>query len=161
MAEWISPIYDRTEQDVSFAKQQIALWMQNSVGTASLTYPLKGCLNLHDLNRIENNIKYLGDLLTEYRYVSGISTKTWEQKGLPNISDIERILRNVSKMARAMPLDGNVPTVPGSMKKYTEINDIEKILFEIKAIVDNIQGCFQISDTFVSGQRRILPLQRR
>lgn len=161
MADWITPVYDRTQEDVDFARQQIAAWITQGTDVSNPTRPLKGCLNLTDLNRIENNIKYLGDILTECRYVSGISTKTWESTGLPNISDVERILRNVAKMANAMPLDSSVPSVPGSMKRYTEINDIEKILFELKAIVEEMQGCYQISDTFVSGARRIFPIKRR
>ena len=48
MAEWLTPIVDRTEADTveAFNNQMIEAH-------------LKGALNYSDLNRIENNYKYL------------------------------------------------------------------------------------------------------
>ena len=45
--EWINPIYDRTYGDVITAE-----------GQRNLVNP-KGCYNYVDLNRIENNTKYV------------------------------------------------------------------------------------------------------
>ena len=46
MAEWRTPVFDRTMDDVK------------SVDRTSATYQ-KGALNADDLNRIEDNYKYL------------------------------------------------------------------------------------------------------
>lgn len=57
MAEWVTPIVDRTEADTfeAFNNQMIE-------------ERLKGALNFSDLNRIENNFKYLVDNLAKQGY---------------------------------------------------------------------------------------------
>ena len=60
MANWTNPIYDRTKEDVDYAKSQIAyIKANNGIMSSSVYY--KGCLNFRDVNRIENNTKYLAD----------------------------------------------------------------------------------------------------
>lgn len=57
MAEWKTPITDRTASDVTTAKNNQANASDN-----------KGALNFNDLNRIENNYKYLLDRLKSEGY---------------------------------------------------------------------------------------------
>lgn len=57
MAEWKTPITDRTTNDVTDAKNNQANVSDN-----------KGALNFNDLNRIENNYKYLLDRLKSEGY---------------------------------------------------------------------------------------------
>ena len=61
MADWTEPIYDRTQEDVDYAKNRIAYFKANGGITDGIN--LKGCLNYTDVNRIEDNTDYLADLL--------------------------------------------------------------------------------------------------
>ena len=62
MAVWINPVYDRTQEDVEYAKQKIAEWIAaDTMENSLVVHDLKGCLNVSDLNRIEGNIKYLAE----------------------------------------------------------------------------------------------------
>ena len=96
MAEWITPIYDRTETDVTAAKIKIAEWIEMvTSGAEATTEDLKGCINASDLNRIESNTKYLSETLTALGYSSTVTTKTWARNSFPNVDDVRRIIANV------------------------------------------------------------------
>ena len=47
MAVWIQPVYDRTDENVAFAQEQIQKWIDAKLsGNPVETYELKGCFNL-------------------------------------------------------------------------------------------------------------------
>lgn len=161
MAEWNAPVFDRTEADVNTAKRQIAEWIAMDIPSDTIvTYGLKGCLNVQDLNRIEGNIQYLTDLLSAYQYKVGAYSKEWTMQNLPTQSDINRILNNVSLFLQNYATPVDAPEVPQSMKYWYEINDIEKILLLLKETIEYMELTFQKSNMFKSGAMRFLPIQR-
>lgn len=161
MAVWIEPIFDRTDEDVEFAREQISKWIAEELsGNPIETYDLKGCLNLVDLNRIEGNINYLNETLIKLHYPPGASSKTWERSGLPTARDISRILNNIRLIISVYHQQENAPEVPESMGSYTDINAIEENLLLIKQLIDSMRASFQKSAAFQSGAMRILPIRR-
>lgn len=161
MAIWIEPIFDRTEEDVSFAEGKIKEWIAAQLtGNPVETYDLKGCLNLSDLNRIEGNIQYLSDRLDELHYFSGASSKVWERSGLPTERDIRRILSNIRYIIAAYHQQEGVSDVPEDMATYSDINAIEENLYRIKQLLDSMVNGFQKSGMFTSGGMRMLPTRR-
>lgn len=161
MSVWIDPVFDRTQEDVSFAEEKIQEWIKAKLtGNPIETYELKGCLNLTDINRIEGNIQYLSDRLDELHYPPGTSCKVWERSGLPTERDIRRILSNVNLIISAYYQQDDVPTVPDSMGNYTDINAIEENLYRIKQLLDSMIAGFQKSGMFQSGAMRALPIRR-
>ena len=159
MANWLDPVFDRTEADVNFAKEQIALW-RNKLEPVSDSYALKGCLNISDINRIEENVQYLSDVLNELGYPQGAYTKRWGKDNLPNVGDVRRILFNVELLLDAYYKTPGAPSVPGSMSAYTDINAIEENLYNIKQLLDIMTASFRKSGTFQSGSIRMLPIRR-
>lgn len=149
MAEWISPIYDRTQSDVDFALSKIAEWKKS--GNTNV-YELKGCMNATDINRIENNIKYLSEHLSELYYFPHTTSKTWNVDGLPDINDINRIIQNIHKTISAFFQSNDAPNIPDTMLTYEQVNDIEKNLFLIKNILDNMVKSFRECGTFECGE---------
>lgn len=161
MAVWIDPIFDRTDEDVTFAKEQVQAWITAQLtGNPIETYELKGCLNLTDINRIEGNIQYLSDRLDSLHYPPGTNCKTWTRSGMPTDRDIRRILNNVKLIISAYYQQEGVTDVPESMGTYTDINAIEENLYYIKQLVDAMVGSFQKSGMFQSGAMRMLPIGR-
>lgn len=113
-------IYDRTEQDVEYAKTH-----QSSEDF------LKGAYNYTDLNRIESWCEYLKTELNEAGYTTNITTKTdWNMTNFPMQSQLERIRSNISTLKNAFYSYTNVPTNLNNMT-YKKANDIEKILEEM------------------------------
>jgi len=157
MLEWITPIYDRTQQDVDFAKTKIAEWKS---GKSNDVYDLKGCLNVSDINRIENNIKYLSNKLNELGYSNNTYTKVWSRTGLPNQQDIDRIINNVKELITAFCQQQSAPNIPDRLVDYNDINAIEKNLSLIKELIDYMVNSYKVSGALQSGQTIYLPIRR-
>jgi hypothetical protein len=158
---WRSPIYDRTQADVDYAITKIAEWTAAQLtGQPVVVTELKGCLNVTDIVRIEDNIKYLADMLTSLHYPPNTSSKTWSIDGLPTLADVNRILDNVRAIIEAFYQQENVPEVPKTMLHYTDVNDVELNLLKIKQLLDAMIGSFRKSGTFTCGSSRLLPVWR-
>lgn len=161
MAVWVQPVYDRTNEDVAFAQEQIQKWIDAKLsGNPVETYELKGCFNLTDINRIEGDIQYISDRLDELHYPPGTSCKVWERSGLPTARDVKRILSNVRLIIAAYHQQADVPDVPEDMSTFSDINAVEENLCAIKQLLDSMVDGFQKSGMFKSGAMRMLPIRR-
>lgn len=146
---WQIPIYDRTLADATTARQN-----QSSASN------LKGALNVSDLNRIEGNIEYLKSVLDTYGYHTTIITHSeWNVNDLFYLTDMDRIRQNVINLVDAYYSYTTTPTI--ELGNYyldvTDINDVEKVLYDINEILNLMINSFKPSGTFVSGQSTILP----
>jgi len=155
--EWITPVFDRTLEDVEAALAQIAIWKQSE---SFLMNELKGCRNISDINRIENNIQFLENELSSYYYFPGTFSKIWSIEGLPNLADINRVLNNVQNIIDAFYQFADASLVPGAMIRYNEINAVEENLYLIKILLDVMISLFRKSGTFQCNKIRLLPMSR-
>ena len=144
MAYWTRPIFDRTLADIEYAKQQL----EQKINTLDL----KGCLNPNHLNRIENNTRYLADELIKLCYFNSITTQTWYYTGLPNVTHIVRIINNVNKLMSAYYKPNNTPNLPTTLLTYEQVNALEKNLYLIKEMLDDMISSFRECDTFECGE---------
>lgn len=146
---WETPVYDRTQADVDNAILQIAKWKESgSVANVAL----KGCLEAGDLNRIEDNTQYLSDILSSLYYFSYVETYMWGMTEIPNINDVNRIIGNVGKLISAFYKHSAAPELPETMLRFEEINSIEKNLYLLKEILDNMIASFRECGTFKCGE---------
>lgn len=161
MAKWMTPVFDRTQDDVEFASQKIAEWIAGEIiGTSYMVTDLKGCLNVSDINRIEGNIAFLAENLTRYCYPANVVTKTWALSSLPIETDVKRITDNVRELVNAYYQSTEAPAIPNSMMSYSDINDIEQNLHLIKQLLDAMVSSFKGAHTFTSGATMFLPRSR-
>lgn len=122
--EWIEPIYNRIEEDVS-----------NVQHNPMITNPI-GCYNYIDLNRIENDTHYCLNYMLEHNIISTAPVmrfKTdWTEDELVLYSDIKRIIGNVD-LLRSLSnpqIKGGLPEIYASAQiNYLLANAIEKCLF--------------------------------
>lgn len=155
---WQTPIFDRNQGDLEYARAQLALWK-----TSSPKLPmedLKAALNHKDLNRIEGNTQYLVDELTTLCYSINAACKTWEAAGLPNVKDISRIIGNVEQILAIFCRPEGAPTLPKSLLHYEDVNTIEKNLELLLQAFEIAVRYFRKCGTMQSGGRA-LPLKRR
>lgn len=132
---WVNPITNRTKADVDLVNalkgiawtdmttEQKALWSQG----------LKGALNESDLERIENNIKLLSQVLE-------IDLVTYDGKipYIPTLDYWNNLLLNVETIRNAYSVHADTPTTPTiPVNRYTQINDIEKILLDVYTIIES------------------------
>lgn len=159
--EWKTPVFDRTQADVDFAIKQIAEWVALDIsGAPYAAYDLKGCLNASDINRIEGNIRYLSEHLTQYGYTVNAFTKSWTNDGMPNVEDISRILGNVRELISSFYTLPSAPDVPSGMNNYNNVNAVEQNLHLIKGLLELMVESFRKAGAFQSGSTSFLPLRR-
>ncbi len=144
---WITPVFDRTQDDVDFAISKIQEWKDSGVTD---TTDLKGCFNVSDLNRIEGNIRYLADSLSELYYFATLTTKTWDRSGLPSITDVNRIVDNTRNLI--LSFSEHAPELPTTLLTITDVNCIEENLYKVKEILDGMIISFMECDTFECGE---------
>lgn len=123
-------------------------------------YELKGCFNLLDLNRIENNIEFLADKMEEFSYAPNIHGKQWSRVDMPNQNDMSRIVDNIRSLISAFYSPDNPPSLPSTMLSYDDINAIEENLYLIKQLIDVMQTSFKKVGTIKSGSTTVLPIRR-
>lgn len=144
---WMEPIFDRIQADVDFALQQIQRWRDE--GSSDIT-DLKGCFNVSDMNRIENDIQFLSDNLSDLYYFSTVNTKTWDKASLPTVADINRMIENTRILVLSICEDA--PELPTTLVTFTDVNCIEGILNKLKLILDDMTASFLECDTFDCGE---------
>lgn len=144
MAEWIRPIYDRTQADVDYALSQIA------IGNNDTEY--KGCFTVTNINRIENNCRYIADRLNVLLYTNSITTKVWNMQGIPNITEIKRLINNVSALIDAYYQSEDAPALPETLLHYEQVNALERNLYLLKHLIDNEENEFMLCGTFNCGE---------
>lgn len=148
MAKWITPVYDRTQADVEYAKSQISQH-KNDV-------ELKGCLNVSDILRIENNTQFLSDKLCElYYFQNPLNIHSWTIEGIPTHSHIDRIIHNVNMMWEGYYVPTGSDELPYTMLHYEDINAIEKNQMLIKNKIEEMTGYFRECNTFECGEERL------
>lgn len=144
MAEWLDPVFDRTQEDVDYAIRQLAM------GINDVEY--KGCFNKSDLNRIEQNTKYLADSLKTLYYFCNVTTADWYESSIPNAYHIARIVNNVDALMKNFIIPPEASDVPNTLLTYEQVNDIEKDLYLIMVLIHDVVNCYRECNTFECGE---------
>lgn len=130
---WMPPVTDRTQADVNYAKELIAIGWNNMTAEQRTEYlvGLKGCINTSDLSRIENNIQILIDVL-ELDNTSHVGVVP----EFPTANYFFDMKLNVAAIRAAYCVHSDTPAVPelpyNTWQKY---NDIEKILADVYEVI--------------------------
>lgn len=130
---WIPPVTDRTPADVDRARALIAKGWQDMTDDERAEYGagLKGCLNVSDLERIENDVQILLDVL-EIDSVSHVGAVPL----FPKESYFEDLRDNVAAIRAAYCIHADTPQVPDlPYDTWTAYNDVEKILLDVYEVV--------------------------
>ena len=125
-----------------------------------VVYDLKGCLNLFDINRIEENIAYLSERFTELSYPNSVRQKQWGKDGLPNTLDTQRIVDNIRSLISAFYSLPDAPPLPNSISNYDDINLIERNIDLIKYLLDCMVNSFKKAGALKCGSSVHLPIRR-
>ena len=125
-----------------------------------VVHDLKGCLNLIDINRIEENIAYLAEQFAQLDYPSTVPTKKWTKDNLPDERDIQRIISNIRALVGAFYQPPDSPDLPSTISSYNDINAIERNIDLIKYLLDCMVSSFKRAGAYKSGSTMYLPIRR-
>lgn len=112
---------------------------------------MKGAYNASDLNRVGQALKYLQEELNGYGYAVTVNPKTnWTVSDIPTPAQMTAYLSYVSAIRGVLEVFKSTPQVPGTMQKLTwqRANDIEKILADVQAVIDQVVAGFRRSGAF-------------
>lgn len=123
-------IFDRTNEDII-----------NETDKAFISYI--------DLNRIEEACSYLASLLKV-----SIMTKEWKIDEFRKTSEMERLRNNINLLENSYYKMPNTPKLPEKITytSITEANNIEKILFDINTMIENVKAAVRFAGTFYAGE---------
>lgn len=149
-------ITDRTSSDVTRAKQLIekAKKIENLTSEELEEYlsGLKGCYNISDLNRVEEAVQYVSDLLNSHNYYNVVNVKEWKPGDLLNQTELIRYLNNLDILKNAYITYSTTPDTPISYQPYGNANNIEKILLDLEQIFTYMHNYIMVAGVKVLGQ---------
>lgn len=151
-------VTDRTAADVARLMELLAKPVDTWTATdrAGFTAANKGAYNYTDLNRVENAVQTLANLLNANGYPVEIQTvKTnWAESTIPTLSDFTRYLDNVRRIRAAFYTLPTTPQVPASMRglTYDKANAIEQILADVDTLLSNMIASYTYSGDVFGGE---------
>lgn len=149
-------IFDRTQSDVDAAVrlrrdkvQKFQELNENDIHTLE-----KGFLTFNTLNRIENKQTELKNLFNSIGYYNvEVDNRQWTYTDYFLPEDFNRILYNLQKLKDAFFVYSDTPTVSdNNYRRYQTLNEVEKILFDLDTMIDDIKSKYRQCGTFQCGE---------
>lgn len=137
-------ITDRTQSDVDRWKTlRDKGWLRMSAAEqAEWLAEMKGRYDYRDLNRVEQAVAVVSDLIRELGYVHPrLTVKTdWTREDIPTREDWERYFGNVATLRKAITILHSTPGVPSMNDRlnYEQANALEQILVDIDDVATRI-----------------------
>lgn len=147
-------IFDRTAEDVEQARTLRAkLGNGETLTESEYTTLERGTMTLTTLNRIDGKTDEINELLTAMGYYgANIVTKTWTKEDIFNSDNFKQIIKNLVSLRNAFYVYSDTPITPEAQYHYEAINKIEKILYDLREMVDDVKGNYRICGTFECGE---------
>ena len=133
MLIWMNPVTDRSQSDVNRVLELLKKGWDNFDTDEKTEWlsGMKGALNLSDMQRIQNNIQLLSDVLELNLTVSDVPEH-------PNETFLTSVLNNAEIIRNAYMIHSYTPQTPSMpVNTYQKLNDIEKILGDVYGILLN------------------------
>ena len=148
-------IYDRMVADVNLAREIISKKVKKFVQLTDKEVQTleRGTITINTLNRIENKQNELRSLFNGLGYWNtDIESKEWTFNDIFSIADFERILVNMDVLREAFYVYSSTPQTPQSLYHYEVINSIEKILYDLEQMIDDMRSKYRECGTFQCGE---------
>lgn len=148
-------IFDRTQEDVDTAiilrrekVQKFQALTESEIATLE-----KGTLTINTLNRIETKQEELKNLLNDMGYWNTpITNKAWGENDIFNVDEFKRILDNTNVLRNAFFVYKGTPNTPPISYYWDDINSLEKILYDLDVMINDVKSNYRECGTFESGE---------
>ncbi len=147
-------IFDRTQNDidaaVSLIKEKVQKFLELTEDEVESLE--RGTLTYNAINRIEAAEEELVGIFNSLGYWNlNIENKSWGEKEIFYLQDFERIIENLTALRNCFFVYGDTPNAPEPSYHFQTLNNIEKTLFDLNAMVGDIQGNFRYCGDVVCG----------
>lgn len=148
-------IFDRTQNDVDTAillrREKVQAFQElteHEIATLE-----KGTLTINTLNRIENKQEELKNLFNDMGYWNTpITNKVWGENDIFNVDEFQRILDNTNVLRNAFFVYMDTPNTPPISYHWQDINALEKILYDLDVMINDVKSHYRECGTFESGE---------
>ena len=156
-------IFDRTQNDVDTARilrdtkvkfDPITMQPINpeALTESEIATLEKGTITYNTLNRIETKQEELKNLFNDMGYWNTpIRNKIWGENDIFNIDEFQRILDNTNVLRQAFFVYKDTPNTPPVSYHYNDINALEKILYDLDVMINDVKSHYKECGTFESG----------
>lgn len=157
-------IFDRTQNDIDTARiirnekvkfDPITMQPTNldELTPTELETLNKGTFNYTDLNRIETKQEELKNLFNDMGYWNTpITNKTWGENDIFNADEFQRILDNTNVLRQAFFVYKDTPNTPPISYYWDDINALEKILYDLDVMINDVKSHYRECGTFYCGE---------
>lgn len=153
----MSLIFDRTQADVDRVDYLSSRRWDDLTDTEKAEWngALKGAYNAADLNRVGNAVQYVANRLNSAGCAVDVSPKLdWVIKDIPTIDQMAKYLDEVGTIRSAIAVLPDTPPLPENMGylTYIEANNIERILWDVNLLINNMIAAWYYSGEIYSGE---------
>ena len=148
-------IFDRTQNDVDTAifLRDTKVKKFETLTESEIATLEKGTLTINTLNRIENKQEELKNLFNDMGYWNTpIINKVWSENDIFNVDEFQRILDNTNVLRQAFFVYKATPNTPPISYHYNDINALEKILYDLDVMINDVKSHYRECGTFESGE---------
>ena len=160
-------IFDRTQNDVDTARilretkvkfDPITMQPINpeALTESEIATLEKGTITINTLNRIENKQDELKNLFNDMGYWNTpITNKQWTENDIFDNNgerDFQRILDNTNVLRQALFVYKATPNTPPVSYHYNDINALEKILYNLDVMINDVKSNYRECGTFECGE---------
>lgn len=148
-------IFDRTQSDVDNAIKIRDEKIKNfaPLTDADITTLERGMMTINTLNRIEEKQNELKNILNGLGYWNTpITTRTWDMYDVYDVDNHRRILNNLDVLRDGYYVYSNTPPTPAVSYHYTDINALEKILYDIEQMAEDMTSNYRYCGSLESGE---------
>ena len=118
-----------------------------------INYLERGTLTINTLNRIETKQEELKNLFNDMGYWNTpIINKIWDENDIFNVDEFQRILDNTNVLRNAFFVYMDTPKTPNVSYYWQDINALEKILYDLDVMINDVKSHYRECGTFESGE---------
>lgn len=148
-------IFDRTKQDVQNAvkirDEKIKSFQTLTAEEEAILN--RGMLTVQTLNRIEQKQEDLKNLFNEMGYWNTpVENKQWSTNQLFDEVEFGRIVNNANVLRGAFFVFKDTPLTPPMSYYYEDINALEKILFDLDVMINDVKSHYRECGAFECGE---------
>ena len=148
-------IFDRTQNDVDTAIliRNTKVKKFEALTESDINYLERGTITINTLNRIEEKQEDLKGILNDMGYWNTpITNKVWGENDIFNVVDFQRIIDNTNVLRQAFFTYKYTPNTPPISYHYNDINALEKILYDLDVMINDVKSHYRECGTFESGE---------
>lgn len=147
-------VFDRTQSDVDEVKvliEKIKVGLASASEISTFNAGMKGNYNYTDINFVSGVMNELASMLADAGYKLDINLRTdWKRKEYFRPENEEEYLYNVEKIRAVLNLADE--TTPNGVLSYEDANTVERILFRVNELFENMQQAYLYSGEIFAGE---------